>query len=107
MLPKLMQRCLMVALAPAATLVFACSDAPSAEQCEELLAHVVEIESEAAAGTASAGGDDDDTERRKSEILEYLGEEYVELCRDTYSRERVECALEASSYEQLISCHDG
>ena len=84
----------------------ACSDSPSAEQCEQLLAHIVEIEVRSAADDAPRGARADELEAQKAQIKEYLGREFVETCREAYSRERVECALASSSYEELAACDE-
>jgi hypothetical protein len=81
-----------------------CSDSPSVEQCEDLLSHIVEIEVRSAADDAPRGARADELEQQKAEIKEYLGEEFVDTCRQTYSRERIECALAAGSYEELVAC---
>ncbi len=83
-----------------------CGDSPSVEQCEELLPHIVEIEVTSAADDAPRGARTEELEQQKAEIREYLGDEFVETCRETYSRERIECALAASSYEELVACDE-
>jgi hypothetical protein len=96
-----------VSLAIAVSLGLAgCSDSPSSDQCEELLSHIVEIEVKSAADDAPRGARTDELEQQKAEIKDYLGAEFVETCRETYSRERVECALASGSYEELVACDE-
>jgi hypothetical protein len=83
-----------------------CSNGPSTEQCEALLSHIVEIEVKSAADDAPRGARADELEQQKAEIKEYLGTEFVETCQQTYSRERIECALAAGSYEELVACDE-
>lgn len=82
----------------------ACSESPSEETCEELLAHVVEIEVASAAGEPTGDTAVDELEQKQTDVEMYLGDDFVQTCVDTYSRERVTCALGAESYEALVEC---
>lgn len=81
-----------------------CDHEPSEGACEELLAHVVAIEARAASGAAADAATD--LERTQRDVRDYLGEDFVDTCRDRYSRERVACALGAASYEEVLDCGD-
>ena len=94
------------AVALAAALLAGCEGGPSTQQCSDLLDHVIEIEVSAAGGDAVAEEREKDIEEQKTKLREYLGTEFVDTCKEKYSRERIECALEADSHEALAGCDE-
>lgn len=83
----------------------ACKETPSKTQCEELLAHLIDIE------TASGGTDKvpeemkADLEKQKKAIREYaVGQKFIETCTQKTPKKVVACGLAAKNADELAKC---
>ncbi|HET6611729.1 MAG TPA: hypothetical protein VFG83_07065 [Kofleriaceae bacterium] len=82
----------------------ACSDAPSREQCETLLDHVVDLEIQAAGTGDITPAMKADLEKQRKKLRDYVGAELIKTCMDEISSDRVACAIKAPTREALAAC---
>jgi|GEM_PF-705966 len=83
----------------------ACKETPSKDQCEKLLAHLIDIET-------SSGGTDKvpdemkaDLEKQKKAIREYaVGQKFIETCTHRTPKKVVKCGIEAKNADELARC---
>ena len=95
-----MKRWIAVALLAAA----GCKNAPSEDQCKQLLEHLVELEFKKAGATA--------TDALKAEIAKQktavaeAKPEFITVCVEKTAKERVVCALAAKDLEAVAKCDE-
>ena len=78
-----------------------CGSGPSQAQCEELRAHLVDLE--AAAGGAGAGAEKADLAAQKKKVIEAID---LRFCLEDLTVQQVECGLKARSLEELSTSCD-
>lgn len=79
----------------------ACADTPSRGQCEQLLAHLIDIE--AVAGGLK--GSKDEVEKQKASVREYaIGQKFIESCTRDTPKKVVACGLAAKNADDLAAC---
>lgn len=79
----------------------ACADAPSADQCQKLRDHLIELQAKEAGGKPVT-----DEERAEMDAFAKKAK-YMETCTDRTTRKLVECALAATSIEEARACDEG
>lgn len=100
-----MKRAFLFAFATAFAIgLSACSDAPSREQCEKLLVHVVDLEIQAAGTDSITPAMKADLDEQRKKLHDYVGTELIKTCMEDISAKRVACALEATTREALAEC---
>jgi len=82
-----------------------CKNAPSEDQCKQLLDHLVDLEFKKAGAT---GGDSVKAElaKQKQAVSEARSAEFLEACVKRTARGRVECALGANDLEAVAKCDE-
>lgn len=83
-------------LASLVLLAAACSSGPTDAQCDQLVAHVIELE---VAAAETADGDD-----LRGKLEAEIGDATRRYCRDQLPVTQVECALAASDRAALEAC---
>lgn len=79
----------------------ACSDTPSKGQCEQLLAHIVDLEATA----TGVKGTKDDVEKQKASVKEYaVGQKFIESCTRDTPKKVVACGLAAKNMDEIAAC---
>ncbi|ACY19197.1 hypothetical protein [Haliangium ochraceum] len=82
-----------------------CSDTPSAEQCEKLLDHVVDLQlQEAGQGKEMPAEMRDAVKKQKDEVAGYVRESFMSQCTEELSSSFVECALAAKDATSYGNC---
>jgi hypothetical protein len=84
----------------------ACATAPTGEECDRLLAHVIELEvggTGPSTATPEAGAA---REAQKRKAVGLVGEDVRAFCRDELSREQLECGLAARAAADLERCDE-
>ena len=81
---------------------------PSRADCEELRAHVVDLRlSPASTGASSAKTEEHDSseiDKHRVNLIASLGDEFIDTCTQERTPANVECALEASSRDDVKRC---
>jgi hypothetical protein len=81
------------------------SVAPTEAECDQLLAHLVDLEFAHASGTASTAQMKHDVAKQRAAVIETKRDEFQQECR-TLTRERVACALAASDSTAVGKCDE-
>ncbi len=92
----------------AAVLVVAgCKNAPSEDQCRKLLDHLVDLEFKKA-GAAGAASDEVKAQlaKQREAVRTAKSAEFVSVCVDKTAKNRVECALAATTLEGVAKCDE-
>lgn len=76
-----------------------CKSGPSEGQCKQLLEHLVNLEFGKAGAASGAGTSKADVAKAKAAVIEAKTSEFLDTCKNKMSRERVECALAATSLD--------
>jgi hypothetical protein len=89
----------------AAAAAAGCKNAPSEDQCKQLLDHLVDLEFKKA---GAAGGDvaRADLAKQKQAVSEAKLTEFLEACTKRMAKTRVECALATSDLEGVGRCDE-
>ena len=89
----------------AVLLATGCKNAPTEDQCKQLLDHLVDLEFKKAGAT---GGDAVKTEltKQKQAVSDARSAEFLEACVKRTARSRVECALGAGDLEGVARCDE-
>jgi hypothetical protein len=89
----------------AVLLVTGCKSAPSAEQCQQLLEHLVDLEFKKAGATASDSAKGE-LAKQKQTVSDAKSAEFVEACTKKTSKSRIDCALAAVDLEGVAKCDE-
>jgi hypothetical protein len=89
----------------AVLLATGCKNAPSEEQCRQLLEHLVDLEFKKAGATAtdSAKGE---LVKQKQAVSDAKTAEFVDTCTKKTSKSRIDCALAAVDLEGVARCDE-
>ena len=87
-----------------AGLLFAtgCKNAPSEDQCKQLLGHLVDLEFKKG-GAAATDALKADIAKQKEEVAK-AKPEFISMCVDKTAKERVACALAATDLDAVAKC---
>ena len=89
----------------AVLLATGCKNAPSEDQCHQLLEHLVDLEFKKA-GAASSDTVKAELAKQKQAVSEAKTAEYIEACTRKTPRSRIECMLSASDLEGAAKCDE-
>jgi hypothetical protein len=89
-----------LALAVGLSLVSACSKKPSRSDCEKLLSHVVDLE--LASGNAKL--DPKTVADQHKKVSDYVSKDFLQSCKKDLPYDQVDCALKATTLEELSAC---
>ena len=84
--------------------VAACGKGPSEGQCKQLLDHLVDLEFKKAGATATSDQMKADLAKQKAAVVEAKQTEFMSVCVDKTAKDRVECALGATSLDAISKC---
>jgi len=89
----------------AVLLATGCKNAPTEDQCRQLLDHLVDLEFKKAGAT---GGDTVKAElaKQKQAVSEAKSTEFLEACVKKTAKARVECALAAGDLDGVAKCDE-
>ena len=92
----------------ATTPIAACSDAPSKDQCERLLEHLIDIEIKAGGGDGEMTDEmKDDLAKQKKAVIDFaVGQKFIETCTVKTPKKGVECGLAAKSPADVAKCDE-
>jgi len=90
--------------AVALVVVAGCKNAPSQDQCKQLLEHLVDLEFKKGGATA-ADGAKGDLAKKKAEVAA-AKPEFITTCVDKTAKERVVCALAATDLDGVAKCDE-
>lgn len=91
-------------IAVALLAVAGCKNAPSEDQCKQLLEHLVELEFKKAGATATDGMKAE-LAKQKTAVAE-AKPEFITVCVEKTAKERVVCALAAKDLEAVAKCDE-
>jgi hypothetical protein len=81
-------------------LAIGCKNAPSDEQCKQLLDHLVELEFKKAGAQASNNeGLKAEIAKNKTAITDKVSNDFLDTCTKKMAKSRVECALSATELD--------
>lgn len=89
----------------AVLLAAGCKNAPSEDQCKQLLDHLVDLEFKKA-GAAVADAMKAEVAKQKAAVVESKAAEFVEVCTKKTSRARVECAIATVDLDGVAKCDE-
>jgi len=93
-----------------ATIVFAvfaiashagCNNAPGVADCEKLLDHVLDLETQAA---GAATTDKTELAKQKKAVTNTIGKEFMDACLEKLPMRQVKCGLSAKTMDELAVC---
>jgi|SRR4051794_6399012 hypothetical protein len=89
----------------AVLLASGCKNAPSEDQCKQLLDHLVDLEFKKA-GAASSDAVKAELAKQKQAVSEAKSTEFLEACARKTAKARVECALAAGDLDGVAKCDE-
>jgi len=84
-----------------------CSDAPTEAECKKLMEHLIEVEQNAAGGSAVSPELADDAKAVKKRVLGYLEEDFMKSCKKSLPKGQLECGMKATKPSDLAACDEG
>ncbi len=82
-----------------------CKNAPSEEQCKQLLDHLVDLEFKKAGATASDSAKGE-LAKQKQAVSEAKSAEFIDACTKKTAKSRIDCALAAVDLEGVARCDE-
>jgi hypothetical protein len=89
----------------AVLLATSCKNAPTEDQCKQLLDHLVDLEFKKAGATGSDAVKAE-LAKQKQAVSEARQAEFFEVCVKRTARSRVECSLGAGDLEAVVKCDE-
>lgn len=84
----------------------ACSNAPSQEQCESLLGHLIDLELAKGGGKNVTPEMKADLEKQKKQIADYTREKFMDACTKKTAKAVVDCGAHARDDKELAACDE-
>jgi hypothetical protein len=82
-----------------------CKNAPSEDQCKQLLDHLIDLEFKKA-GAAAADSMKAEIAKQKQAVSQAKATEFVEACTKKTAKNRIECALAAADLDAVAKCDE-
>src|SRR5512143_3098746 len=82
-----------------------CKNAPSEDQCKQLLDHLIDLEFKKA-GAAAADSMKAEDAKQKQAVSQAKATEFVEACTKKTAKSRIECALAAGNLDAVAKCDE-
>ena len=101
-----MKRWILTAVLLATISATGCKNAPSEDQCKQLLDHLVDLEFKKAGAAASSDSMKAEIAKQKQAVSEAKAVEFLETCSRKTARSRVECALAAADLDAVAKCDE-
>lgn len=89
----------------AVLLATGCKNAPSEDQCKQLLDHLVDLEFKKA-GAASSDAVKAELAKQKQAVSEAKLTEFLEACAKKTAKSRIECALSTADLDGVMKCDE-
>ena len=89
----------------AVLLATGCKNAPSEDQCRQLLDHLVDLEFKKA-GATSSDAVKAELAKQKQAVSEAKATEFLETCTKRTAKSRIECAIAAGDLEGVARCDE-
>ena len=89
----------------AVLLATGCKNAPSEDQCRQLLDHLVDLEFKKA-GATSSDAVKAELAKQKQAVSEAKATEFLESCTKRTAKSRIECAIAAGDLEGVAKCDE-
>ena len=89
----------------AVLLATGCKNAPSEDQCRQLLDHLVDLEFKKA-GATSSDAVKAELAKQKQAVSEAKATEFLESCTKRTAKSRIECAIAAGDLEGVARCDE-
>jgi tetratricopeptide (TPR) repeat protein len=86
-------------------LAMGCKNAPSEDQCKQLLDHLIDLEFKKAGATATDAMKTEIAKQKKA-VSEAKATEFVEACTKKTSKIRIDCALAAADLDAVAKCDE-
>ncbi|HET9621738.1 MAG TPA: hypothetical protein VFP84_10245 [Kofleriaceae bacterium] len=83
-----------------------CKNAPSEDQCKQMLEHLIDLEFKQSGAGASSEAAKAELGKQKQAVADAKSAEFVETCTKRMPRVRVECAISAGDLKGVASCDD-
>jgi len=83
-----------------------CKNAPSDDQCKQLLDHLIDLEFKKAGAAASSDSMKAEIAKQKQAVSEAKAVEFLETCTKKTARSRVECVLAAADLDAVAKCDE-
>jgi hypothetical protein len=83
-----------------------CKNAPSEDQCKQLLDHLVDLEFKKAGAAAASDAIKAEIAKQKQAVSEAKASDFVEACTKKTAKARVECALAAGDLDAVAKCDE-
>jgi hypothetical protein len=83
-----------------------CKNAPSDDQCKQLLDHLVDLEFRKAGAAASNDAMKSEIAKQKQAVSEAKASEFIEVCTKKTAKSRIECALGAGDLDAVARCDE-
>jgi hypothetical protein len=88
----------------AALLVAGCRKAPSEDQCNDLLDHLVDLEFKKAGASATNEAMKAEIGKQKQAVSDAKSSDFMKACTEKTARSRVEYAIGASDIDAVAKC---
>ena len=86
-------------------LAVGCRNAPSEDQCKQLLDHLVDLEFKKA-GAVSGDAMKAEIAKQKQAVSAAKANEFIDTCTKKTAKSRIECALVAPDLEAVAKCDE-
>lgn len=90
----------------AVLLAVGCKNAPSEDQCRQLLDHLVDLEFKKAGAAAVGDSMKAEIAKQKQAVSEAKANEFIDACTKKTAKSRIECALGASDLDAVAKCDE-
>jgi hypothetical protein len=84
----------------------ACSNAPSQEQCESLLGHLIDLELAKGGGKNVTPDMKADLEKQKKQIADYTRDKFMDACMKKTAKAVIDCGTRAQNEKDLAACDE-
>ena len=86
--------------------VAACGNAPSQDQCESLMGHLIDLELVKGGGKNVTPEMKADLDKQKKAIADYTRDKFMEACTKKTAKAVVECGTHAQNEKELTACDE-
>jgi hypothetical protein len=86
-------------------LVVGCKNAPSEDQCKQLLDHLVDLEFKKTGATASDSAKGE-LAKQKQAVSDAASAGFIDVCTKKTAKSRIDCGLAAVDLEGVIKCDE-
>jgi hypothetical protein len=83
-----------------------CKNAPSEDQCKQLLDHLVDLEFKKAGAAATSDAMKSEIAKQKQAVSQAIATEFLDACTRRTAKSRVECAVGAGDLDALTRCDE-